>query len=89
MEVVRLSPPLTLAVACCVASDQLLGFSESHVFHACSRRLDWADSYVFLESLKLGDPAILALCGSKEECEGGEVLQVMVKEPSKGQLGIN
>lgn len=44
---------------------------------------------MFLESLKLGDPAILALCGSKEECEGGEVLQVMVKEPSKGQLGIN
>lgn len=28
----------------CVASDKLLGLSESQVFHVCSRGLDWTDS---------------------------------------------
>lgn len=48
VEAVRLGPPLTLVVACCVASDKLLGLSESQVFHVCSRGLDWTDSMCFL-----------------------------------------
>lgn len=48
VEAGRLSPPLTLVVACCVASDKLLGLSESQAFHVCSRGLDWTDSMCFL-----------------------------------------
>lgn len=56
----RLSPPLTLAVAYCVALGKLLGLSGSQVCYACTRGLDWTDS-TLLPSLKLGHPPVLVL----------------------------
>lgn len=44
MDVRRLRPPLTLAVACCVALGELIGPSESLLSHVCSRGLNWAAS---------------------------------------------
>lgn len=37
----RLSPPLTLAVTCCVALGELLGPSESLLSRVCSKGLNW------------------------------------------------
>lgn len=44
----RLSPPLTLAVTCCVALGKLLGPSESLLSRVCSEGSDWT-TFIFFQ----------------------------------------